>query len=125
MSVIHLKRAYDRPSPDDGLRVLVERLWPRNLDEKHAKVDLWLKEVAPSAKLHQKFGESPDPTRWAEFEQLYRRELQNKRKSIKQLEKEQKEGLVTLLHAAHNPDHSSAMVLKRFLEETTRATEEP
>jgi len=52
---------------EDGLHVLVERYWPRDLDEKHAKIDLWLKEVAPSAELHQVFGESPDPARWEEI----------------------------------------------------------
>jgi len=122
--MIRLKRAYERPSPEDGFRVLVERFWPRDLDEKHSKVDLWLKAVAPSVKLHQDFGESPDPARWAEFERLYRSELQNKHKSIKQLKKKHEGDLVTLLHAAHNPDHCGAIVLKRFLEELASSSQE-
>jgi uncharacterized protein YeaO (DUF488 family) len=122
--MIQIKRAYEPPSPKDGFRVLVERFWPRDLDEKHAKVDLWLKDVAPSVKLHEDFGDSPDPTRWGEFEALYQGELRNKHKSIKQLEKKHKQGLVTLLHAAHNPDHSGAMVPKRFLEQTAGASKE-
>ncbi len=114
--MIQLKRAHDRPSPEDGFRVLVERFWPRNLDEKHAKLDLWLKEAAPSAELHRTFGENPDPARWEEFQQLYWNELQDKHKAIKMLTRKDQDGTLTLVHAAHNPDHSAALVLKRFLE---------
>ncbi|MCS6977970.1 MAG: DUF488 family protein [Gemmatales bacterium] len=116
--MIHLKRAYDKPSPTDGFRVLVERHWPRDLDEKHAKIDLWLKEVAPSDELRVQFGHDPSPERWPEFEHEYWLELQDKHKSIKLLRKKMKEGPVTLVHAAHNPEHSAAAVLKRFLEQT-------
>jgi uncharacterized protein YeaO (DUF488 family) len=118
--MIQLKRAYDKPSPQDGYRVLVERYWPRDLDEKHAKIDLWLKEVAPSPQLHVQFGENPSPERWEEFQKYYWRELQEKHKSIKLLRKKMEEGPLTLVHAAHNPDHSSAAVLKRFLEEASQ-----
>lgn len=116
--MIQLKLAYEKPSPDDGCRVLVERFWPRDLDEKHAKLDLWLKEVAPSTELHQAFGEDPDPGRWQEFQRLYVNELKDKHKSIKLLKQKNQEGLLTLVHAAHNPDHSGAAVLKEFLEES-------
>jgi uncharacterized protein YeaO (DUF488 family) len=115
--MIQLKRAYEKPSPEDGFRVLVERFWPRNLDEKHAKLDVWLKEVAPSVELHQEFGESPDPGRWDEFRRHYWNELKDKRRSIKLLREKSEQGLLTLVHAAHNPDHSAAAVLKAFLEE--------
>jgi uncharacterized protein YeaO (DUF488 family) len=121
--MIRLKRAYDKPSPEDGYRVLVERFWPRDLDEKHAKIDLWLKEVAPSVEMHQEFGETPDAGRWEEFRRLYRNELKDKHKAIKLLRAKSHEGLLTLVHAAHNPDHSAALVLKAFLEETTHPTE--
>jgi uncharacterized protein YeaO (DUF488 family) len=114
--MIRLKRAYERPSPEDGFRVLVERFWPRDLDEKHSKIDLWLKDVAPSTELHQAFGESPDPARWEEFRRLYWDELKDKHKAIKLLREKSREGLLTLVHAAHNPDHSAALVLKTFLE---------
>jgi uncharacterized protein YeaO (DUF488 family) len=116
--MIHLKRAYDDASPHEGFRVLVERFWPRDLTEKHAKLDLWLKDVAPSAELHQSFGEDPDPARWEEFQRLYWAELQNKHKSVKLLRQKSAEGILTLLHAAHDKDHNGAVVLKRFLEET-------
>ncbi len=116
--MIQLKRAYEKPSPQDGFRVLLERFWPRNLDEKHAKIDLWLKEAAPSTEMHQVFGESPDPARWAEFQRLYTNELKDKHKVIKLLREKSAEGLLTLVHAAHNPDHSAATVLKSFLEQS-------
>jgi uncharacterized protein YeaO (DUF488 family) len=116
--MIRLKRAYEGPSPADGFRVLVERFWPRDLDEKHAKLDLWLQEIAPSVKLHETFGEDPAPGRWQDFQEAYAKELTNKHKSIHLLKKRSKEGTVTLVHAGHNPDHSAAAVLKQFLEET-------
>ncbi len=115
--MLQLKRVYDAPSPTDGFRVLIERFWPRDLTEKHAKVDLWLKEVAPSEALHQAYGEDPGPERWEDFERLYRDELGNKHKSIKVLREKSKYGTLTLLHAAHDQEHNSALILKRFLEE--------
>jgi len=118
--MIQLKRAYEKPSPEDGFRVLVERFWPRDLDEKHAKLDLWLKEAAPSTELHQEFGENPVPARWDEFHSLYRRELTNKHRSIKLLRQKSREGVLTLVHTSHHQDHNGAVVLKAFLEETGR-----
>jgi uncharacterized protein YeaO (DUF488 family) len=117
--MIQLKRAYEKPHPEDGFRVLVERFWPRDLDEKHAKIDLWLKEVAPSTELHQAFGENPDPGRWEEFRRLYGKELKDKHRAIKLLREKNQEGQLTLVHAAHNPTHSAAQVLKAFLEEAS------
>jgi uncharacterized protein YeaO (DUF488 family) len=115
--MIRLKNAYEPAAAEDGFRVLVERFWPRDLDKKHAKLDLVLEEVSPSATLHARFGEDPGPDRWEEFEKLYRNELDNKHKSIDLLRKKSAEGVLTLVHRAHNPDHSSAAVLKRYLEE--------
>lgn len=121
--MIQMKRAYDSASPEDGFRVLVERFWPRDLTEKHAKVDLWLQQVAPSAALHTDFGDSPAPERWPEFERRYRAELQNKHRDIKLLRRKLREGPLTLVYAAHDADHNGAAVLKRFLEETTSVAE--
>ena len=118
--MIQLKRAYEEPDSEDGFRVLVEPYWPRDLAEKDAKFDQWLKEVAPSDELHQRFGQHPNIAKWAEFEQCYRAELQAKHKSIDFLHQKSKEGVLTLIHAAHDEDHSSAGVLKRFLEETAK-----
>lgn len=121
--MIQLKRAYAKPSPEDGFRVLVDRFWPRDLTEKHAKVDLWLQNVAPSAKLHVDFGDSPAPQRWPEFVKRYRVELENKRKDIKMLCRKHGEGTLTLVYSAHDADRNGAVVLKRFLEESSRVGE--
>jgi uncharacterized protein YeaO (DUF488 family) len=122
--MIQLKSAYEKPCPEDGFRVLVERFLPRDLNEKHAKLDLWLKEVAPSTELHQEFGESPDSRRWEEFRRLYWNELKDKHRSIKLLREKSAEGTLTLVHAAHNADLSAAAVLRTYLEELGGPTEE-
>jgi uncharacterized protein YeaO (DUF488 family) len=114
--MIQLKRAYEKPSAKDGFRVLVERFRPRDLDEKHARLDLWLEEVAPSVELHRSFGENPVPERWEKFQEMYLDELKNKHRSIKLLRRKSRKGTLTLVHAAHNAEHSGAAVLKRFLE---------
>ncbi len=121
--MLRLKRVFDAPSPDDGYRVYVDRFWPRDLSEKQAKVDLLLNEVAPSAALHQIYGEDPGAERWDEFERRYREELRNKHKSIKLLGEKSAQGTVTLLHAAHDATRNGAMVLKRYLEELTAQRE--
>ena len=106
--MIQLKRAYEKPDSQDGFRVLVEPFWPRDLAEKDAKFDQWLKEVAPSDELHQRFGQHPNVDKWAEFEQSYRAELQGKHKSIIFLHAKSQEGVLTLVHSAHDEDHSGA-----------------
>ncbi len=121
--MIQLQRAYKKPSLEDGFRVLVERFWPRDLDEKHAKLGLWMKEAAPSAELHQAFRANPRPARWEEFARRYWNELNDKHKAIKLLKKTAAAGILTLVHAAHTPDHSGAAVLKRFLERTAGSTD--
>jgi uncharacterized protein YeaO (DUF488 family) len=117
LSMFRLKRAYEKPAPEDGIRVLIERYWPRDLSDKRAKIDLWLKDVAPSAELHRDFGASPAPPRWDSFQSLYRNELTNKRASIKLLREKGEAGTVTLVYNAHDKDHNAAVVLKQFLEE--------
>ena len=74
--MIKLKRAYEAASEDDGLRILVERLWPRGVSKKEAKIDLWLKDVAPGTDLRKWYGH--DPARWAEFCRRYRAELKGR-----------------------------------------------
>ncbi len=112
--MITIKRAYTTPSPDDGLRVLVERLWPRGLSKERAAVDLWLKEIAPSTELRKWFGH--DPERWEEFQDRYRQELEEKEEPIQLLKKKEKKGAVTLIYAARDEEHNSALVLKEVLE---------
>jgi uncharacterized protein YeaO (DUF488 family) len=113
MAMIQLKRVYKAPSRKDGLRVLVERLWPRGLTKERAAVDVWLKDVAPSPELRKWFGH--DPARWEQFQERYRRELREKKDAVRLLKVEAKEGTVTLVYAARDEEHNGALVLKRIL----------
>jgi uncharacterized protein YeaO (DUF488 family) len=112
--MIKLKRAYEKPTRDDGLRVLVERLWPRGLTKERAAMDLWLKEVAPSPELRKWFGH--DPAKWEQFQKRYGKELQEKEEAVGLLKQKAKQGTLTLVYAARDEEHNSAVVLKRFLE---------
>ena len=112
--MIHLKRAYEEPSKNDGLRVLVERLWPRGLTKERAAVDLWLKDVAPSPELRKWFGH--DSARWEQFQERYRQELREKKDAVRLLKQKAKEGTVTLVYAARDEEHNGALVLKRILQ---------
>ena len=112
--MIKLKRVYESPSPKDGLRVLVERLWPRGLTKERAAVDLWLKDVAPSPALRKWFGH--DPARWEQFQERYRQELRQKKDAVQLLKQKAKEGTVTLVYAARDEDHNGALALKEFLQ---------
>ena len=114
MTRIRLKRAYDPPSPDDGVRILVDRLWPRGLARDAAKVDHWLKEVAPSAELRRWFGHDPD--RWPEFRKRYRAELARNAAAVAALRELMKGARpATLLFAAKDAAHNNAVALKEFL----------
>ena len=111
--MIKLKRVYEEPSQADGLRVLVERLWPRGFTKEHASIDLWIKDVAPSTELRKWFGH--DPKRWEPFRQRYLAELRGKKDLIDLLKQEEKEGTITLVYATRDEEHSGALVLKDFL----------
>jgi uncharacterized protein YeaO (DUF488 family) len=110
MSEIRIKRAYDPPASGDGLRVLVDRLWPRGLKRQEAKIDLWLKDIAPSADLRRWFGH--DPARWAEFQERYRAELAGNPAldELRAMARQRKR--VTLLFAARDVEHNNAIVLQ-------------
>jgi uncharacterized protein YeaO (DUF488 family) len=112
--MIKLKRAYEKSARDDGERILVERLWPRGLTKLQAKVDLWLKDVAPSTELRKWFGHDPD--RWGEFRRRYLKELKSKGDLIKLLKRKAKAGTITLIYAARDEEHNGALVLKQFLQ---------
>jgi uncharacterized protein YeaO (DUF488 family) len=116
--MIKLKRVYEDPSPKDGLRVLVERLWPRGLTKERAAVDLWLKDVAPSPELRKWFGH--DPSRWGQFQARYRKELAERQDAVELLSQKGKEGTLTLVYAARDEEHNGALVLKRILEHRQR-----
>jgi uncharacterized protein YeaO (DUF488 family) len=112
--VIRLKRAYEPPGSDDGFRVLVDRLWPRGVSKSAARIDLWLKEIAPSAALRQWFGH--DPAKWSTFRARYFQELENKGAAVEQLIAHVRHGTVTLVYGAKDQEHNDAVALKEFLE---------
>lgn len=111
---IHLKRAYEPPQTSDGLRVLVERLWPRGLTKARANIDLWLKEIAPSPELRKWFGH--DVAKWGEFRKRYAVELRRNAASLQTLRRLAAKGRVTLIYAARDPDHNSALLVKQAVE---------
>ncbi|MFZ0149013.1 MAG: DUF488 family protein [Xanthobacteraceae bacterium] len=110
---IKLKRAYERPVPGDGVRVLVDRLWPRGVRKTDAAIDHWIKEVAPSATLRRWFGH--EPARWDEFRRRYRRELKEHQKELNELRGLARHGSITLVYAARDQAHNEAVVLRDLL----------
>ena len=114
---IRLKRVYEPPSKEDGVRILVERLWPRGLSKEKAAIDQWTKEIAPSPELRKWFGH--DPARWEEFRRRYRAELDQKSDLLHGLKQRIRHGPVTLVYAARDESHNSALLLKEYLEGAT------
>ncbi len=112
--MIQLKRVYEKPSRRDGLRVLVDRLWPRGLSKERAAVKLWLKELAPSTELRKWFDH--DPAKWKQFQVRYRKELRDKQDALELLRQKSAERTVTLVYGARDEEHNEAVVLKRILE---------
>ena len=110
---IKLTRAYEQPDAKDGERVLVDRLWPRGLTKEKARVDLWLKEIAPSGELRKWFGH--DPAKWTEFKRRYRAELKANKEQVARLKDEMEKGPVTLLYGAKDEQHNEAVVLLELL----------
>jgi uncharacterized protein YeaO (DUF488 family) len=112
--MLKLKRIYDGAEPQDGYRVLVDRLWPRGMSKEKAKVDLWMKEIAPSDGLRKWFAH--DPERWMEFQARYRKELQKKDELIKEISQlKKKYRTVTLLYSARDELHNQAVALLAIL----------
>ncbi len=115
-AMIRIKRIYDPPAPDDGRRILIDRLWPRGLTKEAARLDDWLKEVAPSDELRHWFGH--DPARWEEFRERYRAELSGQGELLDRLRAAGEAGTVTLLFAAADTEHNNAVVLQEMLANT-------
>jgi uncharacterized protein YeaO (DUF488 family) len=112
--MIRLKRAYEPASKVDGLRVLVERLWPRGVSKQKALIDLWLKSLAPSTELRQWYGH--DPARWPQFRKRYGAELKEQGDMLALLRHVTEERVVTFVYAASDEEHNSAVALKELLE---------
>lgn len=112
--VIALKRAYEPASPDDGLRLLVERLWPRGVSKDKAKIDHWFKEIAPSTELRKWYDHQPD--RWPGFQSRYRAELENADDAVlEELLRLCRASDVTFVFAARDEARNSAVVLREFV----------
>jgi uncharacterized protein YeaO (DUF488 family) len=112
--MLTIKRAYEPATPDDGFRVLVERLWPRGLKKADVPLDLWLKDIAPSTELRQWFGH--DPAKWEEFCRRYQAELLSRPAEVKLLREKMQAGTVTLVYGSKDEEHNAAVALKKFLE---------
>jgi uncharacterized protein YeaO (DUF488 family) len=112
--MIRIRRIYDPPLPADGKRILVDRLWPRGVSKEAARVDEWLREIAPSNDLRTWFGH--EPARWEEFRVRYRKELETHGDIVSRLRAEARKGTVTLLFAAKDTERNNAVVLKELLD---------
>ncbi len=112
---IGIKRIYEAAQPEDGYRVLVDRVWPRGVSKADAALDAWMKDLAPSTKLRKWFGH--DVARWEEFRAGYRRELADHPQALSQLLEKCVQQRVTLLYSARDPEHNQAVVLREVLEE--------
>jgi uncharacterized protein YeaO (DUF488 family) len=111
---IKLKRVYEPVKKDDGFRVLVDRLWLRGMSKNSSRIDLWLKEIAPSAELRKWFGH--DPSKWTEFRKRYFRELNNNPEAVAELKTLVRKRPVTLVFSARDEEHNNAVALKEYLE---------
>ena len=116
--MIKTKRIYEDPSPEDGYRVLVDRLWPRGLTREKAHVDEWLKEAGPSDSLRKWFHDYPD--KWEEFKDRYTEELRKKAEILNKIASKGAKGRVTLLFSYRDSEHNQAVVIKEFLENKMR-----
>ena len=121
--MIKLKRAYDRVSPTDGTRLLVERLWPRGLSKDKLKLDGWIREVAPTTELRKWFGH--DPAKWRQFRIRYFRELDSQQESLRSIVSLVRRGTVTLVYSSHDEEHNNAVALREYLQLKTRRRGRP
>jgi uncharacterized protein YeaO (DUF488 family) len=113
--MIQLKRAYDLADESDGIRYLIERLWPRGVKKAELPLDGWAKDVAPSTALRKWF--SHDPSRWAEFQRRYFAELETHADLWRPILEAAQNSRVTLIYSSHDTEHNSAVALKEYLEQ--------
>jgi len=109
---LKIKRVYDKPAEEDGTRILVDRLWPRGLTKQKAKVDVWLKDIAPSTELRKWFAH--DPEKWKEFIKKYKKELHENKEQAAILKEYLRQGTVTLVYGARDELHNEALVIKEL-----------
>ena len=111
--MVRAKRIYEKPSSDDGYRILIDHIWPRGVTRERARLDAWAKELAPSAELRKWFDHRPE--RFAGFKSRYRRELRRHTELLKELRRRAASGPVTVLYAARDQEHNNAAVLVELL----------
>ena len=116
--MIQLKRAYDSPDKTDGVRFLVDRLWPRGIKKTNLPLDAWLKDVAPTTELRKKFHHESE--KWPEFQQRYHAELDANPDSWKPILEAARQGTVTLIYGSRDAEHNNATVLKEYLDKKVR-----
>jgi uncharacterized protein YeaO (DUF488 family) len=112
--MIKTKRTYDKSQAGDGLRILVDRIWPRGLKKTEFKMDLWQKDISPSSLLRKWFNH--DESKWDEFKNRYYNELQDKKESIGLLLEKAEKGTITLLYSSREDRYNNAIALKEYLE---------
>ncbi len=114
--MVRIKRAYEPPEKSDGMRILVDRIWPRGIKKEKLQTTLWMKEAAPSDELRQWFGH--DPKKWDEFRKRYFKELERAqaREMLQEIARSAKKGTVTLVYSARDERHNQAVVLKQAID---------
>lgn len=110
---LKIKRVYEAPAASDGVRILVDRLWPRGLSKEKAKLSLWLREIAPSTELRKWFGH--EPAKWPEFQRRYLAEIRENPEALTKLKEAAGAGRATLVYAAADSEHCNARVLAELL----------
>jgi uncharacterized protein YeaO (DUF488 family) len=113
---IRIKRVYEQPDPGDGIRILVDRLWPRGLSKEAAKIDYWAKMISPSSELRKWFGH--DPAKWVEFQQRYAAELNGQAEEVAFFLKKIEQGTATFLYGSTEKKLNNAHALKLYLEKS-------
>lgn len=116
--MIKLKRVYEPAAPDDGVRILVERLWPRGIKKNALKLDTWLKDVAPSDGLRRWFGH--EPKKWNGFQDRYCAELDANPQVWESVAKAARRGRVTLIYSSRDTEHNNAVALRNYLQDKMR-----
>ena len=111
---IKLKRAYEKTEPEDGTRILIDRLWPRGLKKENAKIDSWLKDIAPSNELRKWY--SHDPAKWTQFKERYWRELDAKPDTVSSLAQQSQKSTITLVFSSKEEKLNNAAALKQYIE---------
>ncbi|MFG1519686.1 MAG: DUF488 domain-containing protein [Thermoplasmataceae archaeon] len=114
MNTVKIKRIYDPVENDDGFRILVDRLWPRGISISSAKIDLWMKDIAPSTPLRVFFNH--DVSKWDQFREMYIKEL-DQNPEVANLIRKLRDGPLTLLYSAVDTEHNNAVVIKKYIED--------